>query len=67
MAGYKMKSHRGAAKRFKIAGGGKVKRARAAGSHLLNHKPASRMRRTKSPAYLGPADARMIKKLLPYC
>jgi large subunit ribosomal protein L35 len=66
MAGYKMKSHKGAAKRFRITGGGKVKRGRTSGSHLLSHKSATRMRHIKSTAYCNSTDEKMIKKLLPY-
>jgi len=66
MAGYKLKSHRGAAKRFRVTGNGKVKRGRSAGSHLLTHKSAGRMRHLKSTAYCNTADAKMIRTLLPY-
>ena len=40
----KMKTHRGAAKRFKITAGGKVKRSRAFASHILTKKTTKRKR-----------------------
>ena len=45
MAGYKMKSHKGAAKRFRVTPSGKVKRQMGFGSHLLTTKSAKRMRK----------------------
>ncbi len=66
MAGYKIKSHRGAAKRFRVTGGGKVKRGKSAGSHLLTHKSASRMRSIKRVSYCEPTQAKTMKTLLPY-
>ncbi len=66
MAGYKMKSHRGAAKRFSVKPGGKVKRDMGFGSHLLTTKSSKRMRKLTTATYCGPAEAKMIKKLLPY-
>ena len=40
----KMKSHRGAAKRFEVTGGGKLKRRRANKNHILEKKPSTRTR-----------------------
>jgi large subunit ribosomal protein L35 len=64
--GYKLKTHRGAAKRFKLTATGKVKRDKANGSHLLTHKSASRMRRLTTACDCSSAETRMIKKLCPY-
>lgn len=66
MAGYKMKSHRGAAKRIRFTGTGKVKRDKAFGSHLLTSKSGKRMRRLTSPTDCSPAETKTLKKLLPY-
>ncbi len=66
MAGYKIKSHRGAAKRIRFSGNGKVKRDKAFGSHLLTSKTGKRMRRLTSSTDCSPAETRMLKKLLPY-
>lgn len=60
----KLKSHRGAAKRFKITGTGKVKRRRAYKSHLLTGKPSKRTRRLKTSTIVTPAFERSIKRLL---
>ena len=61
----KMKTHRGAAKRFKKTGGGKVKRFRAFGSHLLEKKSAGRKRRLRKSTLISAADKKRIEKLLP--
>ncbi len=66
MAGYKIKSHRGAAKRFSFTAKGKVKMDKAFGSHLLTTKSASRMRKLTTVSYAEGANTKMIKKLLPY-
>ena len=62
----KITSHRGAAKRFRFTGKGKVKRAKAFASHLLTSKTAKRMRRLTAGDYCSETDAKTIKKLLPY-
>jgi len=66
MAGYKLKSHRGAAKRFRITGNGKVKRGKAFGKHLLTSKKGKRMRSITAGGYCSDTEARMMIKLLPY-
>ncbi|MCK4998469.1 MAG: 50S ribosomal protein L35 [Anaerohalosphaera sp.] len=44
----KQKTHKGLSKRIKITGGGKVKRHRSSGSHLMSSKSAKRRRRISS-------------------
>ena len=66
MAGYKIKSHRGAAKRFRVTAKGKVKHGMGFGSHLLTSKSAKRMRKLTQGAYCNNTDARKIRTLLPY-
>jgi len=66
MAGFKMKSHRGASKRFRVTGSGKVKHGKAFGSHLLTGKPSKRMRNIKQGNICGTTEAKLIKTLLPY-
>ncbi|MEQ2129382.1 50S ribosomal protein L35 [Caldanaerobacter subterraneus KAk] len=66
MAKIKMKTHRGAAKRFKVLKSGKVKRMKAYKSHLLTHKSSKRKRRLRKATYLEGASAKTIKHLLPY-
>ncbi|TAN41067.1 MAG: 50S ribosomal protein L35 [Nitrospirae bacterium] len=62
----KLKTHRGAAKRFKITGSGKIKRSKANTSHILTHKSAKRMRRLRKSALVPEVQVDNIKKLLPY-
>jgi large subunit ribosomal protein L35 len=62
----KLKTLRGAAKRFRITGTGKVKRAKAAKSHLLTGKPAARKRALRRPALVSRADARRVRRLIPH-
>jgi large subunit ribosomal protein L35 len=60
----KMKTHQGAAKRFKITGTGKIKRRRAGMNHLLEHKSSRVTRRLQGNVVLAKSDVREIKKLL---
>jgi len=62
----KMKSNRGAAKRFRRTKGGKIKRARAFKSHLLTKKSAKRKRMLRRAAIVAAVDEREIRRLLPY-
>lgn len=62
----KLKTHRGAAKRFKITSTGKVLRMHSGKRHLLGTKPANRMRRLKKMAAVSPADAPKVHRMLPY-
>ncbi len=60
----KIKTHRGAAKRFKVTGTGKVKRMRAYTSHMLNSKNAKRSRRLRTATLVSDSQSRTIKQLL---
>ena len=60
----KMKSHRGAAKRFKITPTGKIKRRRAFANHILEKKTSKRKRHLNSPALVADADQKRIRRLL---
>jgi len=62
----KMKSHRGAAKRFKITGTGKLKRAKAFKSHILTKKSSKRKRNLRKTDYVDDTVVKTIKKMLPY-
>ena len=62
----KLKTHRGAAKRFKVTGSGKIKRFKAYKSHLLTGKPAKRMRSLRQSSLVASAQAGNVKRLLPY-
>ena len=60
----KMKTHRGAAKRFKVTNNGKVIRRKAKMNHLLEKKASKVTRRLKREAIASPGDAARIKNLL---
>jgi len=60
----KMKTDRGAAKRFKVTGTGKIRRRQAFRSHLLEKKSSVRTRRLGREAELSGSDAKQVKRLL---
>lgn len=62
----KMKTHKGAAKRFKVTASGKVKRSSSHNAHKFSAKSASQKRRLKNPGVLKDADVARVKKMLPY-
>ena len=64
MAKNKMKSHRGACKRMKLTGSGKIKRNKAYKSHILTKKAAKRKRGLRKATTLTSADLKRIKGIL---
>ncbi len=60
----KMKSHRGAAKRFKVTKSGKVKYNKMGRRHILTKKRKKRKRQLRKSAYLNSTDGKRIKKIL---
>ncbi len=62
----KLKTHRGAAKRFKVTGTGKIKRSRAYKSHILTGKSPKRTRHLRTGTLVSKRDHENIKKLIPY-
>jgi large subunit ribosomal protein L35 len=62
----KMKSNRGASKRFRATGGGGIKHAKAGKSHILSTKNRKRKRRLRESALVNPANEKSIRRLLPY-
>ena len=60
----KMKTHRGAAKRFQVTGTGKIVRRKAFRSHLLEKKPSTRTRRLAREAEVAGGDRAQVKRLL---
>lgn len=61
----KMKSHKGARKRFKVTGSGEVKRGRAFKSHVLTKKTSKRKRRLRRAAMIATrGEAKRLKRLL---
>ena len=62
----KLKTHRGAAKRFKSTATGKFKRGKAFKSHILTKKTTKRKRKLDTPTLISKADQRQVNRMLPY-
>ncbi|MBI5556452.1 MAG: 50S ribosomal protein L35 [Deltaproteobacteria bacterium] len=62
----KMKTNRGAAKRFKMSASGKVIRSKAFTSHILTKKSTKRKRNLRKSAVVDSANLKGIKRILPY-
>ena len=62
----KMKTHRGAAKRFSKTGSGKIKRNHAFTSNILEKKSPKRKRNLRKSAIMFEGDAKRVTKLIPY-
>jgi large subunit ribosomal protein L35 len=62
----KLKTHRGAAKRFSLTANGKVKRSKAFASHILTKKTTKRKRALRKATLVESANLKEIKRLIPY-
>ncbi len=62
----KMKTNRGAAKRFKLTGSGKIKRNKAYSSHILTKKSTKQKRGLRQAGLVDSANHKSIKRILPY-
>jgi large subunit ribosomal protein L35 len=62
----KLKTNRGAAKRFRRTGKGKFKRAQSHRRHILTKKTTKRKRHLRADAHIAESDVGAVKKLLPY-
>ena len=62
----KLKTHKGAAKRFSLTKSGKVKRSKAFRRHILNHKSTKTKRQLRKGGYAATADEKNIKMMIPY-
>jgi large subunit ribosomal protein L35 len=62
----KIKTHRGAAKRFNKTGTGKVSRAKAFKQHILTSKTAKRRRGLRGTTLVSTADTPRLEKMIPY-
>ncbi|MGD2215426.1 MAG: 50S ribosomal protein L35 [Gemmatimonadales bacterium] len=60
----KMKTHRGAAKRFRMTGSGKIKRRKAYKSHILAKKTRKRKRGLRKPTLVAAVDEKRVKRML---
>jgi large subunit ribosomal protein L35 len=62
----KLKTHKGASKRFKKTGTGKIVRGHAFARHILTSKVRSRKRRLKHAVVADPTDQAKLKRMIPY-
>lgn len=62
----KMKTNRGAAKRFKCTGSGKIARRKAYASHILTKKSTKRKRGLRQVETVDSANLKSVKRMLPY-
>jgi large subunit ribosomal protein L35 len=62
----KMKTHRGAAKRFNLTASGKIKFKHAFKSHILNKKSPKRKRNLRKASIMSHGDFKRVVKLIPY-
>lgn len=60
----KMKTNRGAAKRFKVTGSGRIKRKKAYSSHILTKKSTKRIRKLREQAGISSADQKRVDRML---
>jgi large subunit ribosomal protein L35 len=62
----KLKSNRGAAKRFKATGTGKIVRSKAKANHILTKKTTKKKRVLRKAGLVDDANVRGVKRMLPY-
>lgn len=62
----KMKTNRGAAKRFKTTGSGKVVRNKAFANHILTKKTTKRKRNLRKSGLVDAANQQQVRRLIPY-
>lgn len=62
----KMKTNRGAAKRFRKTGTGKIRRGKAFRSHILTKKSTKRKRNLRSATIIDGRDEKNVSRLIPY-
>ncbi len=62
----KLKTHKGAAKRFRLTATGKIKRGHSHARHILTKKSSKRKRHLDIDTLVDKADAKRIKLMLPY-
>ena len=62
----KMKTNRGAAKRFNVTGSGKIRRRKAFSSHILTKKSTKRKRGLRLGDEVDSTNLKAVKRMLPY-
>jgi large subunit ribosomal protein L35 len=60
----KLKTHRGAAKRFRLTGSGKIRRNKAYSRHILTKKSPKRKRNLRQSALISKPDEKLVRRLL---
>lgn len=62
----KLKTHKGAAKRFRITATGKIKRGHSHARHILTKKSTKRKRRLDIDVFVSDSDQKRVESMLPY-
>jgi len=62
----KIKTNRGAAKRFKVTASGRFKRTQSHHRHILTKKSTKRKRQLRSPSLIAECDTAMVRRMIPY-
>ncbi len=62
----KLKTHRGAKKRFSFTGSGKIKRKKANASHILTKKSQKRKRNLRKSTLIAKVEQKNVRRLIPY-
>ena len=62
----KLKTHKGASKRLRVTGRGRILRGRQMGGHLMVHKRPARRRSLRQVREVSPRDRERIARLIPY-
>ncbi len=62
----KLKTNRGAAKRFRTTGSGKIVRQKAYHSHILTKKSPKRKRNLRQDGLIAAADTKRVRRLIPF-
>lgn len=62
----KLKTHKGAAKRFRTTASGKIKRGHSFARHILTKKSTSRKRKLDIDGLVAAADEKLVSRMLPY-
>ena len=63
----KIKTNRGAAKRFKTTGSGKIVRNKAFANHILTKKSTKRKRNLRKSGLVDASNQKQVSRLIPYC
>ncbi len=62
----KLKTHKGAAKRFRSTASGKFKRGKSHARHILTKKSTKRKRKLDKDTYISESDQKRVERMLPY-